>query len=116
MDFTHSILMRRSYFILGSFSLLMVTVLLQDFLDLVPEDFEWFFSSLLLLALSAWVGMVGLIGGVAPVGRGAAKYVYAPLAVFPLAMLGVMMMTLINTLWNYLFKVDPIIKTARGLN
>ena len=86
MPYALSILMRYRYWILASLSLLLISEMVVAGIDLVPIEHEWVFGCLLFLTTMVWVGMVGLIGVVAPVSGDIMKRVYRILAYFSLVL------------------------------
>ena len=81
MKYIEFILKRYRYHILVAVTMLMAVEMWVIFEGLVPIEHESVTAWVLLCTILVWVGMVGLIGVVAPVDYPVMKYVYVSLAI-----------------------------------
>lgn len=81
MKYIEFILTRYRYHILVAVTMLMAVEMWVIFEGLVPIEHESVTAWVLLCTILVWVGMVGLIGVVAPVDYPVMKYVYVSLAI-----------------------------------
>lgn len=81
VKYIKSVLMRYRYHILVAVTMLMAVEIWVTFEGLVPIEHESVTAWVLCTTILVWVGMVGLIGVVAPVYYPVMKYLYVPLAI-----------------------------------